>query len=159
MKPFWIFFSSMMLSICALGQQETLARFRITEAKIGKTDASQYYFNRKQYFAFYVNEEKEMLMANVSGTTDEQSYGRLYSLDMKEEEETDEHYKTQTFSFRWNYHNNYDKETGYATVVLMKIFKPQGVIFVLRMLLPDLEVGEYKGYMEGSIDFNDYFKH
>jgi hypothetical protein len=158
MKSLWILFSSLVFSICAWGQQETLARFRITEAKLGNTDASQYYFNRKQYFAFYVNEDKEMMMANVSGTTDEQSYGRLYSMDMKEEEETDQHYKTQTFSFRWNYHNNYDKETGYASVALIKIYKPQGVIFVLRMVLPNLEVSEYKGYMEGTIDFKDYFK-
>jgi hypothetical protein len=158
MKSILILSLSLVFSICAIGQQKTLARFRIMEAKIGNSDVSQAYYTQKQFFAFYVNEKKELLMANVSGTSDDQSYGRLYSMELKEEKETDTHYETQVFSFRWNYHNNYDKETGYASVVLIKILKPQGVVFVLRMVTPNLEVSEYKGYMEGSLDLGDYFK-
>lgn len=37
-------------------QQRDLAKFRITEAKNNGYDCSQYYFERKQYFVFYLNE-------------------------------------------------------------------------------------------------------
>ena len=39
---------------------------------------------------------------------------------------------------------------------MTKIYKPQGVAFTLKMVLPNLDILEYKGYMEGSLDFNNY---
>lgn len=53
-------------------KQHDIAKFKISEAKINGTDVTQYYYERKQYFVFYLNEPRDLCLANVSGTNDEQ---------------------------------------------------------------------------------------
>jgi len=47
-------------------------------------------------------------------------------------------------------------ETGTAKVEEIKIHKPQGVAFNLKIITPDLSIIIYKGYMDGTIDFSIY---
>lgn len=148
----------MILSVKLLAQtQKTLGTFRITEATSNGIDKSQWYFERKQYFAFYTDLQGQLCLANVSGISDEQSYGKLFPISVHKEPETSETYEVAIFRFRWKYNNSYNKNAGYATVELTKVFRPNGVIFVLKMVLPNLDVDVYKGYMEGSVNLEDYF--
>jgi hypothetical protein len=137
-------------------KQETIAKFRITEATNNGNDISQWYFERKQFLVFFNDKDKQLCLANVSGINDEQSYGRVYSLQREKIKETETSYEADVFSFRWKYSNSYNSETGYATVSLTKIYKPAGVIFSIKMVLPNLDVLRIKGYMEGTLNLNDY---
>lgn len=142
--------------IVSAQKQEDLAKFIITEATSNGSDISQWYFQRKQFLIFYNNKENNLCLANVSGINDDQSYGRVYSLKSETMNETETSYKADVFSFRWRYFNSYNSETGYATVSLTKIYKPAGVIFSIKMVLPNLDVLKIKGYMEGTLNLNDY---
>ena len=137
-------------------KQEDLAKFRITEAKNNGNDITQYYYERKQYFVFYLNEAKDLCLANVSGTNNDQSYGKILSLEEESKNETDETYKTDIFNFRWKYHNTYDKDNGYATISFSKIYKPTGVVFNMKMVTQRLDVVVFNGYMEGTLNLQDY---
>lgn len=137
-------------------KQEGIAKFRITEAKNNGVDVTRYYYDRKQYFVFYLNENKEMCFANVSGINDDQSYGKLYSLENEKVKETTTSYAADMFNFRWHYYNTYDAESGYATISFTKIYKPTGVLFTIKMVTQKLDVVVYEGYMEGSLNLQDY---
>ena len=142
--------------ISSAQKQETIAKFRITEATNNGNDISQWYFERKQFLVFFNDKDKQLCMANVSGINDEQSYGRVYSLKSESVEETDTNYKIDVFSFRWKYFNSYDSKSGYAAVSFTKIYKPSGVIFSIKIIMPNLDVLKIKGYMEGTLNLNDY---
>jgi hypothetical protein len=43
-----------------------------------------------------------------------------------------------------------------AAFRLDKIYKLQGVVFTLRMVLTNLDVINYSGYMEGSLDLDEF---
>lgn len=113
-------------------------------------------FERKQFLIFYNNKEGQLCLANVSGINDDQSYGRVYSLASETIKETETSYKADVFNFRWKYYNSYNSETVYAAVSLTKIYKPTGVIFSIKMALLNLDVLKIKGYMEGTLNLNDY---
>ncbi len=137
-------------------KQETLAKFKITEATNNGEDISQWYFERKQYMVFYKNGDGYLCFANVSGINNEQSHGWVFSLRHDRLPESDKNYQADFFTFRWKYYNTYDFQTGYATVSFVKLYKAAGVAFYLKMVLPYLDVLEFNGYMEGSLNLNDY---
>lgn len=39
---------------------------------------------------------------------------------------------------------------------LVKIYKPQGIGFSCTIIPENLDILEYKGFMNGSLDFSDY---
>lgn len=68
----------MSISLMSRAQkQETIAKFRITEATNNGNDISQWYFERKQFLVFFNDKDKQLCLANVSGINDEQSYGKV----------------------------------------------------------------------------------
>jgi hypothetical protein len=141
----------------AFGQQKTLAKFIISDATDNKEDVTETALLTGQYLVFYTTAQGELYMANVRPKIqNSQSYGRLYAAETKSLNETYETYKADIFYFRWRYINDYDSKKGTATVKFMKIYKPQGVTFILTMIPENLDVLIYKGYMEGSLDFSDY---
>ncbi len=143
--------------LIALGQQQkTLAKFIITESTLNGNDNTQFDISRGGYFVFYENVYKKLCFANVAKNWDQQSYGQLYNLSSETEKETATTYEATTFIYRWKYYNSYDSKTGYATIRLTKIYKPQGVVFTLKMILPNLDVLTYTGYMDGSLRLEDY---
>ena len=138
-----------------LAQQETLAQFIITDARINDIDYTEHYVSSGGYIVFYET-DGDLYMANVLDTENTQSFGRLYSMKHREIEETDENYHTEIYTFRWSYINDYDTKKGPATVQFTKIFKPLGVAFLCKIIPENLDVLEYRGFMEGSVDFSDY---
>lgn len=136
-------------------QQETLARFIVTDARINNIDYTEFYVSSGGYIVFYIT-DRDLYMANVLDAENTQSYGLLYSLNIQEVEETNENYAAEIYTFRWNYTNDYDAKRGTATVKMTKVFKPVGVAFVCIIIPENLDVLEYRGFMEGSIDFSDY---
>ncbi|MBQ9675205.1 MAG: hypothetical protein IJV42_04690 [Bacteroidaceae bacterium] len=140
---------------CAAQQQKSLAKFIVTHAVNNKVDITEWAVESGISTVFYEVDD-ELYMANYSEDTDEQSWGRVWGFTNQTQEETETEYKADIFRFNWSYKNTYDDKVGACKVEFIKIYKPQGVVSVLRMITESLDVIEYTGYMEGSIDFSSY---
>jgi len=125
-------------------------KYIITESTHNEYDRTEIDIERKGYFKFYNTDKQELYFANLSDNNDDQSYGKVLNLKATETEETDSTYGSEVINFRWKYYNTYDDETGYATIRIVKIYKRIGIAFTLTMLLPDLDVFEYKGYIDSE---------
>ena len=136
--------------------QETLSKFIITDASDNGNDITETILEQNGYLVFYTDAEKNLFMANVWEKNDTQSFGRLYNTEHKKLKETYENYEADIFYFRWRYINSYDTKKGTATVELIKIYKPQGVTFKIKIVPENLDVLVYKGFMEGTLDLNKY---
>jgi len=143
-------------SLCTAQDQTTLAKFVIQDARNNGVDVTPVYLDVGGYIVFYENKFSQLYMANVMSKRNTQSYGRLYSVKHEKIPETDTEYEADIFDFRWSYINDYDRKKGTAQVRLVKIFKPAGVAFQCTIIPENLDVIEYKGYMEGSINFEKY---
>lgn len=149
---------SIILINVSFGQrQETLAKFIITDATINGVDQTPTLLANKAYTVFYKSDNDGLIyMANVWPKSNSQSYGPMYSVESQRKRETYETYEADIFYFNWRYINTYDSKKGTAKVQVIKIYKPQGVAFTVKVIPENLDIIVYKGYMEGTIDFSDY---
>lgn len=136
-------------------EQKEIARFYVTHASYNGNDITEWAVNRKVFTVFYTIND-ELYMANVSDADDNQSWGKVWGFRNETREETAKDYKVDIFYFNWNYANSYDSKKGTCKVQFLKIYKPQGVVSKLKLITEALDVTEYIGYMEGSIDFSNY---
>ncbi|RTL14093.1 MAG: hypothetical protein EKK56_02250 [Flavobacteriaceae bacterium] len=138
-------------------RQETLAKFIITDATMNGVDVTPTLLSNKAYTVFYTSDNDGLIyMANVWPKSNSQSYGPMYSIENQKKRETYETYEADIFYFNWRYINTYDNKKGTAKVQVIKIYKPQGVAFTVKIIPENLDITIYKGYMEGTIDFSDY---
>ncbi|MCE7925319.1 MAG: hypothetical protein DYG98_19875 [Haliscomenobacteraceae bacterium CHB4] len=138
-------------------QQEIIAKFIITDASKNGIDVTQTLLKAGAYTVFYTSGNDGLIyMANVWPNSNSQSYGPMYSTESTKRKETYETYEADIFYFNWRYINTYDEKKGTAKVQLVKIYKPQGIAFVLKIIPENLDIIIYKGYMEGTIDFSNY---
>lgn len=150
--------TTLFLFVIFLGysQQETLAKFTITDATINGYDTTETYLDAGGYIVFYTQPDDKLYMANVMSNRKTQSFGRLYSSEHSKLKETYENYEADIFYFKWRYINDYDNKKGTATIELIKIYKPQGVTFICKIIPENLDILIYKGYMEGTLDLTKY---
>jgi hypothetical protein len=156
MKKILLLLSLFIATFSFAQKQETLAKFIITESTQNGYDNTAFDIDRGGYFVFYNNVDKEPYFANIAGNSEDQSFGRTINMKSETIKETSTSFKANVFNFRWKYFNTYDNATGYATVQFTKIYKPQGVIFELVMILPNLDKLTYKGYMDGTLDLENF---
>ena len=135
--------------------RETLAKFIINHGEQNKVDITEWVVNSGLFTVFYTINDVPY-MANVSDNGDSQSWGRIWGFESYSKEETDTEYQADVFYFNWSYANTYDNKRGTCKIEFIKIYKPQGVVSILKMITESLDVIEYTGYMEGSIDFSDF---
>lgn len=145
-------------SIFSFGQQQTtIAKFIVTDGSSNGVDITPTLMDQGAYSVFYTDENDGLIyMANYWPKGGTQSFGPMYSSKTASYNETYETYKADIFYFRWRYTNSYDDKKGTASVQLTKIYKPQGVAFILKIIPENLDYIVYKGYMEGTIDFSKY---
>lgn len=134
-------------------QEQTIqAKFIIQDAKIDGVDFTETVISNAAYLAFYtIKGSKDVYFTNHLTKANSQSYGKIFDLDGQTYAETDSTYKFETYTFRWSYVNTYDDKTGTAKVTLEKTHKPAGVAFECKIIAENLDILEYKGYMEGSL--------
>jgi hypothetical protein len=138
-------------------EQEEIAKFIITDASVNGIDNTPTILDQGAYTVFYTFQNDGLIyMANYWPKNDSQSYGPMYSAATNSLNETYETYKADIFYYNWRYTNDYDGKSGTAKVQLTKIYKPQGVAFILKIIPENLDVIVYKGYMEGTVDFSQY---
>lgn len=150
----WLIFST---SGLFAQNQETIAKFVITDASKNGIDYTPTYLKWGAYCVFYTSDNDGLLyMANVAPNNNSQSFGPMYSTETASYNETYETYKADVFYYNWRYINDYDSKKGTAKVQFTKIYKPQGIAFILKIIPEDLDIIIFKGYMEGTIDFSRY---
>lgn len=142
-------------SIAPAQEQKELARFYVTHATENGQDITEWSTYSKAFTVFYTI-GNELYMANVSENNNEQSWGKIWGFENKTKEETSTEYKADIFYFNWNYSNNYDTKSGTCKAQFFKIYKPQGIVSKLKLVTESLDIIEYTGYMDGSIDFPNY---
>ena len=54
--------------------------------------------------------------------------------------------KGKTIYFRWKYRNSYEKDTGYAFVQLKRLYRENGVEFLIKIVSNKLEMIEFSGF-------------
>jgi len=135
-------------------KQKTYSRVVILDVQINGRDATESYTDRKQFLTLYQNESGNFCFANVSTTTDAQSFGQIYDFKSDQKKETTTTYEGIDLDFRWRYANTYDKKRGTALVNVVVIKKPQGSMFICTIIPEDLEIMTYKGYVQGTLDFS-----
>lgn len=158
-SKFYSFLALLIFSTSGLfaQNQETLAKFIITDASSNGVDETPYLLKVGAYTVFYTSDNDGLLyMANVWPNNNSQSFGPMYSTETASYNETYETYKADFFYYNWRYVNDYDSKKGTAIVQFIKIYKPQGVAFILEIIPENLDIIIYKGYMEGTIDFSRY---
>jgi len=87
---------------------------------------------------------------NSSLNKEEYSYGRIYHYRLSKSKI--DSISVDEISFRWNYHNSYDSDTGYAVVLFSKIYKIDNPIFSIRMIT-SADIIEFSGYIKQMPDF------
>ena len=132
-------------------EQKEIARFYVTHASYNGSDITEWAVNT----VFYTIND-ELYMANASDVDDDQSWGKIWGFKNETREETAKDYKVDIFYFNWNYSNSYDSKKGTCKVQFLKIYKPQGIVSKLKLITEAIDVTEFIGYMEGSIDFSIY---
>lgn len=136
-------------------RQETLAKFIITDATTNGVDITPVLLANNAYIVFYTSDDDGLIyMANVFPKSNSQSYGPMYLVEIQNKKETYETYAVDIFYFNWRYINTYDNKKGTAKVQMIKVYKPQGVAFTVKIIPENLDIIVYKGYMEGTIDFS-----
>ncbi len=160
MKSIFTFLAFFSLLASATAQQKTTKKnipdkYIITESKYNGVDQTAYDLDREGFFSFMeLDDSGKLQLVNGSVVYDDFSYGPISKIEHTKSVETDEEYSSDTFKFKWNYSNSYDNVTGYATVKFSRIFKPQGTIFTMTIILPNLDFIEYSGYLEGTVNFD-----
>ena len=138
-------------------QQKTIAKFQITDGTVNGEDVTPTLINENAYLVIYsIVETNDLCMANFWSISKSQSFGSIYAVKEKHIPADDENYEADIFNFQWSYINTYDSKKGTAKVELIKIYKPQGVCFIMTIVPEDLDVLVYKGYMEGTLDLKVY---
>jgi len=147
-----ILISSAKFAYCQ--DQTVIAKFVVLDARNNHTDVTQFYTSNKSYFVFYLTPDKRVYFGSIVSKSNQQSYGEISELEQSSAPQTQTAYSTHTFDFKWSYSNSYDNHQGTAKVHLVKIDKPAGIAFELRIIPENLDILEYKGFMEGSLNLN-----
>ncbi len=132
-------------------------KFIITDASTNGVDTTPTILEAEAFIVFYTVENDNLLyMSHVWPKHNSQSYGPMYSVTSETKKETYEEYKADFFNFDWLYITGYDDRKGTAKVQLIKVYKPQGITYVLKIIPQNLEIIIYKGHLEGSLNFSEF---
>ena len=153
-KKITLAFLLIITSLLANAQQKTLAKFVITSASENGEDITPMLLEQGAFCVFYTFEgDSVMYLSNQWPKNATQSFGPLFP---KEECVTSESLLSRNSgvsNYSWYFMNDYNNEKGTAQVQLTKFQKVIGVTFIIEIITPKKDVLEYKGYLEGSIDF------
>ncbi len=153
-KIFLIITISLCCCTFSLAQnQKKLFELRILEFTKNGEDYTSWIAERKQSFIFYIHDGEDYLANYCNSCTDNtQSHGRVYNFnEVSSAKETDKQYGYTNYSFTWRYFNSYDNKSGSADVKLFVVYKPNGNTFTMKVILSNMDVMIYKGYIEESM--------
>lgn len=132
-------------------------KFYVTSATSNGVDITPQVLEMGLFTVFYEADDGSLCMANYCERNDTQCYGGVYNLTHENYPRSRDHYEMDVWYFSWSYYNDYDRGRGTCQCEFIKIYKPQGVVSSLRMVTPSLDILEYTGYQEGSLDFSRFY--
>jgi hypothetical protein len=139
--------------------QEVIASYQISDGSSNGEDITSILLEQNAYLVVYKDSiTQRIYLANFWEKNDSQSYGEMYSVEQESYEATDESYAADVFTFQWRYINSYDDKKGTANVKLVKVYKPQGVYFIMTIIPEYLDILVYKGYMNGTLNLTVHEK-
>lgn len=142
------------LSLAQAENVKTKAVFHITRGDQNGSDMTSLLLKNGAFTAFYKKlGNRRLHMANVWPNAGSQSYGPLYPIKSAKSQQTYDSYEADFYNFSWNYANTYNSKTGVALVQIIRVYKPEGVAFIIKIIPENKDVLTYQGIMEGSIDF------
>lgn len=128
--------------------QKTILHFEIEEAAINGEDYTNAFTKQKAYMAFYkVDNDSVLLMALVWQKEGSQTWGRVQPHSVICTNEMYEGFKSERSYYRWDYKNSFNDNTGSALVELIKVVKPEGLYYVMKVFLHGFDLAIYKGYL------------
>jgi len=140
-----------------LQENKQTTKFIITDASTNGVDNTPEILEEKAFIVFYTVEDDNLLyMSHVWPKHNSQSYGPIYSVKSETKKKTYEEYKADVFNFDWLYIAGYEDKKGTAKVQLIKVYKPQGINYVLKIIPSNSEIIIYKGYLVGSLNFSAF---
>lgn len=145
--------------IAQIDKQKILSKFIISDATENGRDITEYILDQQAYLVFYTREDTDnenLYMANVWIKNGTNSFGRIFDKKYHKSSETSNEFETHFMTFKWSYKNSYDDKRGTANVELVMVYKPIGKAFILTIIPENLDVLQYKGFVEGSLDLNKY---
>lgn len=138
-------------------QKNTIAKIILTNGLNNGTDMTTILLDQKAYTDFYtVGNDGLIYMANCWPECNTKSYGSMHTSKKRAYNKIYETYKADFFYFMWDYINSYNSIKGRAEVQIIKIYKPQAVVCVLKILPENLDVIIYRGNMKEKIDFSKF---
>lgn len=135
--------------------EEIYAVFVINEAYDDGVNFSKVILANKCKTTFYTINGM-LYMANIFTTAETASYGEIINLEITKEPETFAVPDKINMTYNWTYKNTYDDNSGSAAVTVEIITKPQVTTFRMKILTESLELIEYNGYLEGSLNFPQF---
>ncbi len=131
-------------------EQKEIARFYVTSAKNNGIDITPWAKENGLYTIFYTI-GNTLHMANYAEKANTQSWGPLWGMTEDSTPETQYEYAADSFCYNWDFQNSYDTKKGTCKVEFHKIYKPNGVESILRIITQSGDLIEYSGYMRGSL--------
>jgi hypothetical protein len=128
-------------------------KYFVTEAIINNQDYSECYIEDGQFLSFYKNEDGDLGFLNSTLNGDEFSFGSISRLKSEKIEVGDTNGELITFC--WHYHNSYDMNSGNAYVSIKRVFRENGMEFIIKIITKKLDVLIFSGYTNIEM-FNKY---
>lgn len=151
-KLIFLLFAMIAGAATVYAQQEEYAKMQIVMAYEGNQDCTARYKDEQAYLTFYKTEANEFCMASVWPKSDVKSYG-VVKFDFSEsKEETATDYATMEYTFDWHYTNSVDGQSGVARCMLVKVYMPTEVLYVMTYDLPDGSNHLFRVGMDGDAD-------
>lgn len=137
--------------------QKTILRFDIEEAAINGEDYTDAFTEQRAYMSFYkVDNDSILLMALVWLKEGSQTWGRVYPHSVISTNEMYDGFKSERSYYRWEYQNSFNENSGNALIELIKVVKPEGLFYVMKVFVHTFDLAVYKGYM--NVEESDVVK-
>ena len=128
-----------------------LARIDVVRAIVNGQDISKNSLDNKQCIQLY-NQGGEIMFANSFIKADSKSYGKISNVGYRSIREKD-YSSSEIYSFKWNWKNTFDNETGTADVYIKVVTGNEGKAARVIIVSGDLEnILDYAGIISGSLD-------
>jgi hypothetical protein len=92
-------------------------------------------------------------LALIEAKNSIQTDGVIYALTTTNTPESADSFASETTQFRWSY-TQADGVSGTAQVSLVRVKKPQGVIYQMTVLNESLDQWQYKGHVDGTVNLS-----
>ena len=120
-----------------------VSRFRILESWHDGKDLTSFDQERKGELCIHYDQKNQLSLSNISVQSGSYSIGILTQL--KKDTVVKNGKKNINSSYKWNYHNTYDKEKGVAKVNLIEEETNYGMSFKMELYLSNTNKIIYKG--------------